>query len=109
MKCFYIEARNEQNEYVWIKFVFKKYNDLYLSDIIRSINQYLINTFPSNIFFTYPNILFVEENPTLYRNYSKESNIRFISTEDHDAVYTLTFSTYQSLKEALYNLILEVK
>ena len=45
MKCFYIEARNEQNEYVWIKFIFKKYNDLHLSDIIRSINQYLINTF----------------------------------------------------------------
>ena len=106
MKCFYVEAQNDNKEYVWIKFVLNKPNEFTLRDIIKSVNQYLINTNPTDVFFTYPNILFVEENSTLYRNYSKDSKVKFITTIDIDEpTITHTFSTFHTLKEVLLNLV----
>ena len=106
MECFYIEVKNDSSNYIWAKFILDKYNELELSDIIKTINQYLINHNALEVFADYPSILFVEENPVLYRNYSDKSNVRLITTSDHnDPVYTQVFTTYSSLKEVLMNLI----
>lgn len=105
MNCFYIEAKNDSSVYVWVKFILNSYNELELSDIVKSINQYLINNNALEVFTDCPNILFVEENPVLYRNYSDKSNVKLLTTSDHTPIHTQSFNTYSSLKEALINLI----
>mgnify|MGYP007084318602 FL=1 len=106
MKYFYIEVRNDNNEYVWVKFVLTKYNELTLDNLVLFLNQYLINTNPSKVFFDYPNILFQKISNTEYKSYNNKSKIKTITVEDKDAVYTQTYSSYSAMKNALYNLLL---
>lgn len=108
MKYFYLEVKNDNDEYVWVKFVLSKYNELTLNDIIASINQFIINTNPSEVFFNYPNILFKKVSNTEYKTFSN-SKVKTITVEDKDAVYTQTYSSYSAMKNALYNLLLKRK
>lgn len=109
MKYFYIEVKNDSGKYVWVKFVLSKYNELTLKDIILSLNQFIINTNPSDVFFNYPNALFKKVNNTEYKTYNKESKISTITVEDKDAIYTQTYSSYSAMKNALYNLLTKRK
>lgn len=108
MKYFYLEVKNDNDEYVWVKFVLSKYNELTLNDIITSMNQFIINTNPSEVFFNYPNILFKKVSNTEYKTFSN-SKVKTITVEDKDAVYTQTYSSYSAMKNALYNLLLKRK
>lgn len=105
MKYFYIEVKNDNNDYVWVKFVLAKYNEFSLDDIVSFLNQYIINTKPSEVFFNCPNILFQKVTNTEYKSYNGNSQIKTITVEDKDAVYTQTYSSYSAMKNALCNLL----
>lgn len=109
MKYFYIEVKNDNDEYVWVKFVLSKYNELSLDNLVSFLNQYIINTDPSKVFFNYPNILFQKISNTEYKTYNTISKIKTITLEDKDAIYTQTYSSYSAMKNALYNLLLKRK
>lgn len=109
MKYFYIEVKNDSDKYVWVKFILSKYNELTLNDIVLSLNQFIINTNPCDVFFNYPNALFKRVNNTEYKTYSKKSKISTITVENKDAIYTQTYSSYSAMKNALYNLLTKRK
>lgn len=106
MKYFYIEVKNDNDDYVWVKFVLAKYNEFSLDNIVSFLNQYIINTKPSEVFFNCPNILFQKVTNTEYQSYNSNSQIKTITVEDKDAVYTQTYSSYSAMKNALYNLLI---
>lgn len=107
MKDFYIEVLNDKNEYNWVKISLSiDYDELTLNSIILSLNQFLINTNPSEVFFNYPNILFKKVNNTIYKTYNSKSVIKAITNEKQDAICTQTYSSYSSMKNDLYNLLL---
>ena len=106
MKEFYIEVLNDKNEYNWVKISLSiDYDELTLNSIILSLNQFLINTNPSEVFFNYPNALFKKVNNTEYKTYNKKSKISTITVENKDAIYTQTYSSYSAMKPPLYNLL----
>lgn len=109
MKYFYIEVKNDSDKYVWVKFILSKYNELTLNDIVLSLNQFIINTNPYDVFFNYPNALFKRVNNTEYKTYNKKSKISTITVENKDAIYTQTYSSYSAMKNALYNLLTKRK
>ena len=109
MKYFYIEVKNDSDKYVWVKFILSKYNELTLNDIVLSLNQFIINTNPCDVFFNYPNALFKRVNNTEYKTYNKKSKISTITVENKDAIYTQTYSSYSSIKNSLYNLLTKRK
>lgn len=109
MKYFYIEVKNDSDNYVWVKFILSKYNELTLNDIVLSLNQFIINTNPCDVFFNYPNALFKKVNNSEYKTYNKKSKIRTITVENKDAIYTQTYSSYSAMKNALYNLLTQRK
>lgn len=109
MKYFYIEVKNDSDKYVWVKFILSKYNELTLNDIVLSLNQFIINTNPCDVFFNYPNALFKRVNNTEYKTYNKKSKISTITVESKDAIYTQTYSSYSAMKNALYNLLTKRK
>ena len=109
MKYFYIEVKNDSDKYVWVKFILSKYNELTLNDIVLSLNQFIINTNPCDVFFNYPNALFKKVNNTEYKTYNKKSKISTITVENKDAIYTQTYSSYSAMKNALYDLLTKRK
>ena len=110
MKEFYIEVLNDKNKYNWIKISLSiDYDELTLNSIILSLNQFLINTNPSEVFFNYPNALFKKVNNTEYKTYNKKSKISTITVENKDAIYTQTYSSYSAMKNALYDLLTKRK
>ena len=105
MKNIYVRVENNINDYIWVKLIMNYNNELSLDNIVMSINQMLINRRPINVFFEYPNILFEKVSPILYINGSKLSKVKEISTKDQEYTYDIRFSSYQSLKDAIYGMI----
>lgn len=107
MKTLYLQVLNEQSDLVWIKFILKQYNEIVLTDLVKSLNQYLINTNAKDVFFDSPNILFEKVNYSLYRSNNDKNLIKQLTTEDHTPVFTQSFSSYYSFKDAIINLLLK--
>lgn len=105
MRCFYINVVNDNQEDIWIKYVLKHENELTLDNIVMSINQYLINNKATDVFFEYPNILFVKQNPVSYKCYNKNSKILEFTTKDKEYSLSQTFTSYKSLKDSIYSLL----
>lgn len=109
MKEIYLEVLNDQSQYIWVKFILNKYNELTLDSIVTSLNQRLINADAVDVFFKYPNILFTKVDCTLYKNNSDISTVKSISSIEHSPVFTQSFSSYYSFKDAIINLVLKKK
>ncbi|MBQ8132438.1 MAG: hypothetical protein IJ193_08105 [Bacilli bacterium] len=105
MKNIYVKIENNDNDCIWIKIIMNYSNELSLENVVMSINQMLINNRPMNVFFEYPNILFEKVNPITYVNNSELSKLKEITTHDHEASYNMEFTSYRSLKDAVYGLI----
>ena len=80
-----------------------------MNENVLSLNQFIINTNPCDVFFNYPNALFKKVNNTEYKTYNKKSKISTITVENKDAIYTQTYSSYSAMKNALYNLLTKRK
>jgi len=105
MNCFYVNVLNDKKEPIWIKYVLKHENELTLDNIVMSINQYLINNKATEVFFKYPNVLFVKLNPMTYKCYSENSKILEITTKDKECTLTQSYSSYKSLKDSIYSFL----
>ena len=105
MNCFYVNVLNAKKEPIWIKYVLKHENELTLDNIVMSINQYLINNKATEVFFEYPNILFVKLNPITYKCYNENSKILEITTKDKESALTQVYSSYKSLKDSIYSFL----
>ena len=105
MNCFYVNVVNDKKEDIWVKYILKHENELTLDNIVMSINQYLINNKATEVFFEYPNILFVKVNPVSYKCYNKNSKILEFTTRDKDYSLSQTYTSYKSLKDSIYSFL----
>lgn len=106
MKELYIQVKSDKpNEHIWFKFILNKLNDLSLGDVIRSLNQYMINNNPTNVFFDYPNILFDKYTHSIYINDNEKNRIDKITTIEQKTDMTLSFNSYNSFKNAIIILL----
>lgn len=106
MKELYIQVKSDKpSKHIWFKFILNKLNDLSLGDVIRSLNQYMINNNPTNVFFDYPNILFDKYTHSIYINDNEKNRIDKITTIEQKTDMTLSFNSYNSFKNAIIILL----
>lgn len=107
MKSLYINAYNsEKDSWFWIRCIIHQENYLELDDIIKLINQYLINIYPTEVFFKQPNILFKKITPIVYKNFGEDMRIREITTQDIDSVNESHFYSVEILRKYITDWLL---
>jgi hypothetical protein len=105
MKNVYVKIRNNLDEEIWIKIYLDFNNELMLDNIVKSIDQMLINNRTIDVFFEYPNLLFEKATPFYFYNDSKKSKVTAISTSDCECAYDIHCSSYKVLKDIIYGMI----
>jgi hypothetical protein len=105
MKNVYVKLRNNLDEEIWVKIYLDFNNELMLDNIVKSIDQMLINNRPIDVFFEYPNLLFEKVTPFYFSNNSNKSKVKAISTSDCESAYDIHCSSYKVLKDIIYGMI----
>lgn len=106
MKRIFLKAKDkERGKYIWVKCVLLQENELTIDSITASFNQYLINSYPTKVFFQYPNPLFYKKNDTTYINNKETAPIKMITTRNIKSYRReIIFSSYSIMKNYLFKL-----
>lgn len=105
MKRLYLQVKNK-DKLEWVYCRIEELNDLSLENFILLINQYLINSHPTEIFFENPNILYYksETDPTIFECYHPDSYVKCFTTQripDNEVVREINFSDFYIMKDYL--------
>lgn len=106
MKRVYLQVKNKQTDkFEWVYCRLEEVNNLTIDNFVLLINQYLINTYPTEIFFENPNILFYKtDNPVIFECYYPGARVKYITTQrisDDEIVREITFSDLYIMKDYL--------
>lgn len=105
MKRLFLKIKDGEESYHWVKCVLLQENELTIDNIASTFNQYIINTYPTKVFFEYPNYLFYKKDNNTYENYFSESNILEITVSNiEEYKREIIFYGYSIMKKYLFDI-----
>lgn len=106
MKRLFLKIKKNDDSHSWIKCVLLQENELNIDNIASTFNQYIINRYPTKVFFESPNLFFYKKDATTYVNYSPESKILKMTVsnvKNYDK--EVMFYGYAIMKNYLFQLL----